>query len=422
MFIDEMHIMIIILIAIYTIIPCSSNFTNLSKGNDDMKITLKSDQPNFDRIIDLFFTIGNVDIIRVKILVSIDDNGNAINDDYNENKHEVNCLYYDVDEVKCIYLLYKIYYTMYSLDLRNSFTDKLQYHQEDEDVQQPTISLGFFREIFSPRKRSFDSIKSEMLRLCRASDIDIQIIINENMIYEYIIQLDEIQNAQRICIIHSAILYANNYRIIHDILIHLDRSGLMGKLDSIMVFNYGYELSTMFLSLYPTVKFFQVYHKGTYFELPTLRLLHRLSIYLSSERRLDTHVLYLHTKGASYENVLFEMEVWRNAMIYHLVYKSKNCYHLLQSEVIDTVGIYLTSEPFHHYQGNFWWSKASYLSKLTTLDYRYNGKMECEAWVLNNNGSFFDMEVENRLSVVVFLTSKLEIEFLHCTCRDAKPV
>jgi hypothetical protein len=116
------------------------------------------------------------------------------------------------------------------------------------------------------------------------------------------------------------------------------------------------------------------------------------------------------------------MEEWRNAMIYHLVYKSKNCYHLLQSEVIDTVGIYLTSEPFHHYQGNFWWSKASYLSKLTILDYRYNGKMECEAWVLNNNGSFFDMEVENRLSVGVFLTSKLEIEFLHCTCRDAKPV
>lgn len=155
-----------------------------------------------------------------------------------------------------------------------------------------------------------------------------------------------------------------------------------------------------------------------HFELPTLRLLHRLSIFLSSERRLDTHVLYLHTKGASYENVLLEMEEWRNAMIYPLVYKSKNCYHLLQSEVIDTIGIYLTSEPFHHYPGNFWWSKASYLSKLTSLDYRYTGKMECEAWVLNSNGSFFDMEVKNQLTPVKFcLPSQLEIEFLHCTSR-----
>jgi len=154
MSIDEMHIMIIILIVIYTIIPCSSNFTNLSKGNDDMKITLKSDHQNYDRIIDLFFTIGNVDIIRINILVSTDDNGNAINDDYNEDKHEFNCLYYDVNEVECIYLLYKIYYTMYSLDLRDSFTDKLQNHEEDEDVQQPTISLGFFREIFSLAKEA----------------------------------------------------------------------------------------------------------------------------------------------------------------------------------------------------------------------------------------------------------------------------
>ena len=86
--------MIIIFIAIYTIIPCSSFLTNFSKGNDDMKITLKSDHQNYDRIIDLFFTIGNVDIIRIKILVSADDNGNAINDDYNENKHEAHCLYY----------------------------------------------------------------------------------------------------------------------------------------------------------------------------------------------------------------------------------------------------------------------------------------------------------------------------------------
>ena len=365
------------------------------------KITLKSDHQNNDKIIYLFFTISSKDIITIKILVSIDDYGNAINDDYNENKHEVNCLFYYVDEVKCIYLLYKIYYTMYSLDLRDSFTDRLR-DQEDVDDQQPKFSLLFFRGLFSPRKRSFDSVKSEMLRLCRASDIDNQIIINENTIYKDIIQLDEIQMAQRICIIHSAILYVDDYRIIHDILIHLDRSGLMEKLDSIMVFNYGYELLTKFQSLYPSVKFFQVYHKGTYFELPTLRLLHRLSIFLSSERRLDTHVLYLHTKGASYENVLLEMEEWRNAMIYPLVYKSKNCYHLLQSEVIDTIGIYLTSEPFHHYPGNFWWSKASYLSRLTSLDYRYTGKMECEAWVLNSNGSLFDMEVKNQLTPVKF--------------------
>lgn len=244
MFVDELYMIIIILIAIYAIIPCSSNSTIFFKGNDDMKkITLKSDhQNNNDRIIYLYFTISSKDIITIQILVSIDDHGNAINDDYNENKHEVNCLFYYVDEVKCIYLLYKIFYTMYSLDLRDSFTDRLR-DQEDVDVQQPKFSLLFFRGLFSPRKRSFDSVKSEMLRLCRASDIDNQIIINENTIYKDIIQLDEIQMAQRICIIHSAILYVDDYRIIHDILIHLDRSGLMEKLDSIMVFNYGYELT-----------------------------------------------------------------------------------------------------------------------------------------------------------------------------------
>ena len=82
MFVDELYMIIIILIAIYAIIPCSSNSTIFFKRNDDMKkITLKSDHQNNDRIIYLFFTISSKDIITIKILVSIDDYGNAINDD-----------------------------------------------------------------------------------------------------------------------------------------------------------------------------------------------------------------------------------------------------------------------------------------------------------------------------------------------------
>jgi len=310
---------------------------------------------------------------------------------------------------------------MYSLDLREMFSHRLD---RQEDHHQPKFSVIYFREYFNARKRSFESVKYEMLRLCRASDIDYQIIINENMVYNDIIQLNVIQQAQRICIIHSAILVANDHRIIDDILNHLEMSGLIEKLDVTMVFNYGYELSIEFQSLYPTVKFFQVYHKATYFELPTLRLLHRLSMYLSHDRRLNTHVLYLHTKGASYEKVLPEMEEWRKNMIHPLVYKSKNCYHLLQSGVVDTIGVYLDtdtigSKPFKHYPGNFWWSKASYLSKLKLLDYRYTGKMECEGWVLSSNGSFFDMQVENPLTIGKFyLPSKLEIEFLQYSSRN----
>jgi hypothetical protein len=77
---------------------------------------------------------------------------------------------------------------------------------------------------------------------------------------------------------------------------------------------------------------------------------------------------------------------WTDMMLYFLVERHKSCYHLLQSQQYDAIGVnyhtrYLTnisqsaSTPRvfdekttpTHFEGNFWWTTGAYLTSIPSL-------------------------------------------------------
>lgn len=100
------------------------------------------------------------------------------------------------------------------------------------------------------------------------------------------------------------------------------------------------------------------------YERYTINIIH------SDCKNENMNVLYLHTKGVTRQNNIF-VKSWVNYLVYFNIYHHKLCLELLESN--DTVGVNLQNEPKLHYSGNFWWSKSSYINKLTRcIDYSYN--------------------------------------------------
>lgn len=92
------------------------------------------------------------------------------------------------------------------------------------------------------------------------------------------------------------------------------------------------------------------------YEFPTLNMVREFAI-----NNPDYFILYIHTKGVSRkEQTIYD---WREYMLYFMVDNWKECVTKL-SEGNDTVGINHMSTPLPHYQGNFWWGKASYIKNL----------------------------------------------------------
>jgi hypothetical protein len=164
----------------------------------------------------------------------------------------------------------------------------------------------------------------------------------------------------------------------------------MSELDSVLIFNYGYNLSVELQNRYPKVGFMNVHRDISNVEIPTQRLINQLAQHWKQgydyvDNHYDTHILYLHTKGVSYKEIYPQIEDWRNMMLYFLVERYKSCYHLLASDEIDCIGNNFKSVPRKLFSGNFWWSKASYLSQLPELIYGKVGKYEAESWILDKS-------------------------------------
>lgn len=102
-------------------------------------------------------------------------------------------------------------------------------------------------------------------------------------------------------------------------------------------------------------------------------------------------VLYIHTKGVRhFNNPKYEKNVydWTEYMSYFNIYNFNLCLNELNNS--DSVGVNLQASndcPLH-YSGNFWWSKASHISKLNIItenNYSYNAP---EFWVTSTNGIY----------------------------------
>jgi hypothetical protein len=126
-------------------------------------------------------------------------------------------------------------------------------------------------------------------------------------------------------------------------------------------------------------------------ELPTLECLHRDAM------RSDFLVLYMHTKGVSYQKKNYNkdaMTAWRKYLEHFCIGKWRECVARLadhDASGCEYVGPRTrdTVKLPSHFRGNFWWSKASYLRTLcpvreTITKPRYpfvNERRKAEYWL-----------------------------------------
>lgn len=100
----------------------------------------------------------------------------------------------------------------------------------------------------------------------------------------------------------------------------------------------------------------------------------------------EFNVLYMHTKGVTRPDNNF-VKGWVDYLCYFNVYKYDVCLNLLNNYFADTVGVTLIDQienkPYPlHYSGNFWWTKSSYLKKLSLLI--HINYFDVEFWLTKN--------------------------------------
>jgi hypothetical protein len=107
-----------------------------------------------------------------------------------------------------------------------------------------------------------------------------------------------------------------------------------------------------------------------------------------AEQNPDSYILYLHTKGNSYDSERQSINDWTDMMLYFLVENHKTCINKMY-EQYDTVGCNYSEVHHNHYSGNFWWAKSSYIKTLNLLSEDEPSKMAPEFWLLQNKPNIY---------------------------------
>jgi hypothetical protein len=216
-----------------------------------------------------------------------------------------------------------------------------------------------------------------------------------NLVFQFVqpllaLKLPTDRSRFNIAFIHSCSVEGENNRILHEILHTIIASGLLNSLSHIFICNFGLFVQPniiSLISLYPNIHLLHISNDTSYFEVPTMKIMHeistRTSIALaqaSNQAVSDSlNVLYLHTKGISYLQPYPQIEDWRNLMLYFLVERFRSCLHLLNSREYDAIGVNYKSNP-RDFRGNFWWTTTSYLAQLPSLTLQNADKYSAEKW------------------------------------------
>lgn len=127
------------------------------------------------------------------------------------------------------------------------------------------------------------------------------------------------------------------------------------------------------------------------FEFPTIELIDQFAVY-----HPDYYILYIMNKGVSKPDIK-PISDWRESMIYWNIEKWRECVQKLD-EGFDAVGINVVDSPIRHFQGNWWWTKASHIREIRTVhEVSFNAipgldmtdRHKCEFWILSKEARVF---------------------------------
>ena len=180
--------------------------------------------------------------------------------------------------------------------------------------------------------------------------------------------IDSVHDSNGIyCFIHSCSLKNND--ILDEI---VDKINKM-EFHHIFIINIGNKINKVYGE---NVDIIEYSENINLFEIPTINIIHSFCV-----RNPESKVLYLHTKGVSYQTVPQQVVDWRNMMLYFLI--DNDCVKLLEKH--DIVGCNYLENPHPHFSGNFWWARASYVNKLKPIETTV--KHDAEWWIFSDNKS-----------------------------------
>lgn len=127
------------------------------------------------------------------------------------------------------------------------------------------------------------------------------------------------------------------------------------------------------------------------YEFPTIRALHAFA---KANDSAYVYLLYLHTKGVT--QLRPSIDDWRACMLYWNVMRWQDCVGKLAAGH-DAVGVSVIDTPRKHFQGNFWWAKATLVARLGPVENvefvpthtNQNERHKAEFWVLSNGGKVY---------------------------------
>eukprot|EP00981_Chlorochromonas_danica_P002730 scaffold537_cov180-Ochromonas_danica.AAC.35 len=238
----------------------------------------------------------------------------------------------------------------------------------------------------SPWRRSVDAERAEFYGSDdKGTSLAVINQAEERAWHEILAILDTFSTfPERVVFIHSSLLVhpsPHHFAILPDLLNRIKAAGLHAP---IFVLHYGRELSGQLEFSQSSVHVIAVSRLTSLFELPSINLLHRFACHIERQGK-GAQILYLHTKGISYTQPRPGVEDWKDLMLYFLLQRHKESFHILKSEAFDVVGAMLLQDMFgrYYFGGNYWWATTNYLARLKPLNYS-STKYAAEYWLLGS--------------------------------------
>ena len=198
----------------------------------------------------------------------------------------------------------------------------------------------------------------------------------------------EVNLIKKYCFIHSCTFQNNGTKKLDYIVNKINSSGLINVLDNVFIVNIGLPIENIYnnssnnesINKYILAN----YSENTLlYENPTIN-----KMKLFAQQNPDSYILYLHTKGNSYDTEIQSINDWTDMMLYFLVENHKTCINKMY-EQYDSIGCNYSESPSRHYPGNFWWGKSSYIKTLNLLSEDIPSKMAPEFWLLQNEPNIY---------------------------------
>jgi predicted O-methyltransferase YrrM len=207
------------------------------------------------------------------------------------------------------------------------------------------------------------------------SDIE-KVFKNTTFINSFYVDERKKINNKIVIYMHLTDVNEHHERINREIIQRVIDSGLINHAHLKLFCHYSrenFEWLQRVLSEFQNIEFFYPNVTNSEYEAPTLNKMLTDCIDLSEEK----FILYMHSKGIT-RPTSKPVNDWRRLLLHFNVDRWEDNVALLNYGY-DTVGVNLLENPLY-YDGNFWWSKSSYVKRLKPIP-RFVNRGYAELWV-----------------------------------------